>query len=577
MKILLGLIFQVYATVYPKIIPPESLRIGEVGFGLTVFKGEKIEKFLVEILGVERNWIGLNSIPIVYIKGKHHPTILRAGIAQGMSGSPIYVLRKGKPRLVGAIAYGMSFDKDPIALVVPATVMLNISEKSSSIGSIKLNGPFSFKVIENLKNHDLKQFGAEFEEFLRNLNFVNSSFEVVSLSKKTKKIKLQPGTAITVYLTLGDISLSAAGTVTMVKGDTFFAFGHPFLNTGITCLPVSLSRVIYTVSNYRSSYKIVENGKIIGTITNDYAYGIKGKLNLKPDLLPIEYTLSYFSQTETLKKNLKVEVAKIPGFWTNYLIFVLTYYTIYGGVIHFNLPYQKNAAIFLKTKIVLTDKELVSTAKILYEAEDDDGIYWEVVKLYEKLRTLSLLNKTVKKIEFFVEYHPEEKEKLISLENLETDRFYYNPQDTIKVNLKLLKDSIFYKTIKTIPIPQDVDTGLVYILLKSSEYFNLENELKVLTEDQLFQLLSANFNDIFLKIIFPQKKIISKGVKDTIKIDDTIWEKGGKEEKEKKIVIEKLETPSKIMLNEVLRVKIVKEKIKEVKKIKKKKKKFFIF
>ena len=52
-----------------------------------------------------------------------------SGIVGGMSGSPCYIRDKnGKPRMIGAIAYGWLFSKDPICGIQPIEQMLDIVE-----------------------------------------------------------------------------------------------------------------------------------------------------------------------------------------------------------------------------------------------------------------------------------------------------------------------------------------------------------------------------------------------------------------------------------------------------------------
>ena len=59
-----------------------------------------------------------------------------SGIIGGMSGSPCYIHDDdGKDRMIGAVAYGWTFNKDPICGVQPITQMLPIPGRADAQGA----------------------------------------------------------------------------------------------------------------------------------------------------------------------------------------------------------------------------------------------------------------------------------------------------------------------------------------------------------------------------------------------------------------------------------------------------------
>ena len=102
-----------------KVMRPSDAKRGMKGYALSVFQGTKIEKFNVEVLGtLERVQGGGDLVMIRVLDG---PVVTRqSGIIQGMSGSPVYI--NGK--LLGAIAIGFGFPKEPIGGVTPITEMI---------------------------------------------------------------------------------------------------------------------------------------------------------------------------------------------------------------------------------------------------------------------------------------------------------------------------------------------------------------------------------------------------------------------------------------------------------------------
>jgi len=59
------------------------------GYAYTIFAGDQVEKFDLEVIGVMPNFLGpRQSIILVQLKG---PKVERTGVVAGMSGSPVYL------------------------------------------------------------------------------------------------------------------------------------------------------------------------------------------------------------------------------------------------------------------------------------------------------------------------------------------------------------------------------------------------------------------------------------------------------------------------------------------------------
>src|SRR6202040_3047842 len=101
-------------------LPLSEVRPGMQGYAYTIFAGDQIEKFDLEVLGIMPNFLGpKQSIILVQLKG---PKVEHTGVVAGMSGSPVYL--DGK--LAGALSLKLGiFTKEPIAGVTPITDVLN--------------------------------------------------------------------------------------------------------------------------------------------------------------------------------------------------------------------------------------------------------------------------------------------------------------------------------------------------------------------------------------------------------------------------------------------------------------------
>src|ERR1039457_1323772 len=87
------------------------------GTGRPIFVGNRIDEFQVEILGVLDNIGPKESIILARLSGG---PLEQTGVMQGMSGSPVYI--DGK--LVGAVALGFAYSKEPIAGIRPIEDMI---------------------------------------------------------------------------------------------------------------------------------------------------------------------------------------------------------------------------------------------------------------------------------------------------------------------------------------------------------------------------------------------------------------------------------------------------------------------
>jgi hypothetical protein len=103
---------------------------------------------------------------------------------------------------------------------------------------------------------------------------------------------LAPGDAVGVALLTGDFELGATGTVTHVDGDRVYAFGHPLYNLGPTEFPMTRAEVQVVLPSLMASSKLASFGEVVGTIQQDRATAIAGRLGAGPSLIPVSITLN---------------------------------------------------------------------------------------------------------------------------------------------------------------------------------------------------------------------------------------------------------------------------------------------
>lgn len=310
--------------------PLDEVKPGQVGIGRTIFAGDTIEEFKVNILGVLHNVIGPQR-DLILAKLEGGP-LATTGVIQGMSGSPVYI----DGRLVGAVSYALgSFPREPLAGVTPIREMTEAvsggGTRTAGIG-LALNWPATpteaFAFLNKLAERaaaPLRASGSEigvvgpaaladlvptlrpigaamvfsgFEPGLdRELRQALSPAGTTSTTQprpgRTSETatELRPGDAVGVSLIRGDLEMGATGTVTYVEGLNVYAFGHPFLNLGPTSFAMTRSHVYTVLPSLDSSLKIATLGPVIGTMSQDRATAIGGTLGTPPHELAVAITL----------------------------------------------------------------------------------------------------------------------------------------------------------------------------------------------------------------------------------------------------------------------------------------------
>jgi hypothetical protein len=104
---------------------------------------------------------------------------------------------------------------------------------------------------------------------------------------------LQPGSAVAVGYSDGDVRTSATGTVAYVDGDRIWLFGHELEGNGRRALLLQDAYVYKIINNplqigsIASTYKLAASGHDLGTVTNDGFSAVTGRLGVLPHTVPI--------------------------------------------------------------------------------------------------------------------------------------------------------------------------------------------------------------------------------------------------------------------------------------------------
>jgi len=307
--------------------PVSELRPGMKGVGRTIFEGDKVQEFQVEILGVLKNAIGPKRDTIIArLSGG---PLEQTGVIAGMSGSPVYV--DGK--LLGAVALAFQFSKEPIAGITPIGEMLDVVPATNPAAQAKPVASSDFRILRAGDNPASARFlpiegnhppawsldslssssGSPLAGLRLPLSFGGFSETAIATALPAFRqlgfepmqggaltgspsndnagslstAATEPGTMVSVLLMTGDLNLNVDCTVTYRDADKLYACGHRFLLTGPVDFPFAESHVIVSVPSLASSFKVDAPGPEVGTIHQDRFGAIYGVVGEKTKLIPV--------------------------------------------------------------------------------------------------------------------------------------------------------------------------------------------------------------------------------------------------------------------------------------------------
>ncbi len=303
----------------PATISPDEIKPGMKGYGLSVFKGTKPERFDVEVVDVLKNVFPKMDLILVRCAGQN---LEKTKVIAGMSGSPVYL----EGRLAGAISYGWEFSNEPVAGVTPIGNMLAEAarplEFSAAPRAASREGlrPVSVPLVVSgcppaLFERLRERFGR------RGWTLMQGAGGGAPSLRGEPEPTLEPGAAIGVQLLRGDWDMTAIGTVTWSDGKKVVAFGHPFLEAGELHAPMTTAFVHGVLSSQATSFKFASPVKTVGSLVQDRLACVAGVIGTSCRMLPLRVRVENVGTGA--KKELRLEVIRNEGIVTELVIAAL--------------------------------------------------------------------------------------------------------------------------------------------------------------------------------------------------------------------------------------------------------------
>jgi hypothetical protein len=291
-------------------LPVAAAKPGSTGVCITEMDGGERVEIPLTVLGTVGSGTPDGEMVLVRLDD---PRFEHTGIIAGMSGSPVYL----DGRLLGALAFGWPFAKEPIGGVTPFERMLEIEATGMppaslaarpeipdilaaagdrSIGKMLTDwlvpdraGPQRLPVAIAVGGAVSSDQSGWIGEAWRRMGWVASPGGTAAGEGTDHEVT--PGSMVAAILVDGDASLAAGGTVTEVRGDRLWAFGHPSLGAGSVDMPLSQASVVSVMPSLYNSFKFFTVGRPIGAMVADRRAGILGRLGASAPMVPIRISI----------------------------------------------------------------------------------------------------------------------------------------------------------------------------------------------------------------------------------------------------------------------------------------------
>lgn len=314
----------------PPIMPIGEIKPGMRGIGRTVIKGQKVEEFSIEIIGVLRGGGGVIPVRHLVLFRLSGPLTDRSGgTAAGMSGSPLFI--NGK--LLGALSAGYLFqpDKRDLALATPIEEMLRVLDLPA--GSPQAAWPRVYRAGTPLRigGRDVSRVviastlpqATAIEAALPDVSaFIPTALfpETVSgLSGRSLRLlergleqlrgerpRLQTyggdvtdfvatpivgGSSVGVMQARGSLNFGGICTVTLRVGPKLLICGHPWDQLGDVEYALTTSDIVTVVRTLERPFKEGNLGELIGKVDQDRGPAIRGVIGQMPRMFAVRVSV----------------------------------------------------------------------------------------------------------------------------------------------------------------------------------------------------------------------------------------------------------------------------------------------
>ncbi|MBI4466698.1 MAG: hypothetical protein HY656_04650 [Acidobacteria bacterium] len=465
-----------------EILPLDQIQPGMKGVARTIFAGQEIESFEVEVLGVLRDLVGpKQDLILVRLLGDK---VKYTGVVAGMSGSPVYI--DGK--LAGAISFRFGFfTKEPIAGVTPIENMLRAAQEeppaqvAADEPPVPPHYPLPEPVLAAAGLPATPQpylvpietplaFAGFHPQVIRRLADELGPYGLLAVqgggaAAAERTSSLEPGGAVSAALVTGDMSIAGTCTISHRVGDQLYACGHWLLAFGNVQLPMTRAEVVTTVPSEFASFKIANIGEVVGTFQQDRTSAIVGRLGPAPRMVPVELTVVARGRSTAYHYEI-FQHPKVSPLLVTFTLFNGLFSTIDSGV---EVSYRVSGRMSLRgyPDVVLDD--MFSPSDSFFS--DAFLVAASVSNAFRQVFNNPFETPAIQAIRLRVELLPDR--HMASIENAWSDKNEVRPGETVRVKV-VLRPYRGPSQVREVPveIPAQAAPGELRILVSDASLLN---------------------------------------------------------------------------------------------------------
>jgi hypothetical protein len=221
----------------------------------------------------------------------------------------------------------------------------------------------------------------------------------------------------------------------------------------VSDLPMSESSVVTVIPSVNNSFKLAVPGAMVGTMTQDRATGVYGRIGQSPKMIPVQLKMQT-SRNQVATYN--YEVAK-DGFLTPVLLNLTTFNSIQS-----NEKSLGDSTLTVEGKINIAGHEPVVISRRFSSANAAQQAAGATVQPMSVLLRSGFEDLNVTSVELNIV--SSEGKKTAQLQRISVDRTEVKPGDTFEVQAVVRSDTgkVFVQNIP-VKVPMDTPTGVLLV------------------------------------------------------------------------------------------------------------------
>ncbi|HEU5059360.1 MAG TPA: hypothetical protein VFU21_22660 [Kofleriaceae bacterium] len=176
------------------------------------------------------------------------------------------------------------------------------------------------------------------------------------------------GSAISVQLVRGDMSMAGTGTVSFVEGQGVLAFGHPMFQAGEIYAPVAAAEIHTVIPSAMSAFILASPLRELGSLVQDRQSTISADVGVKTRMIPVDIVIEAGEGARREKGEFHVQVLN-NRFFTGALAAITTM-----NAVSLYLPDRDHVTAVMHSKVKVKGYEPLQFTDYLYSSSGAMGV-----------------------------------------------------------------------------------------------------------------------------------------------------------------------------------------------------------